>query len=105
MLTHEDGGMMGQFIVSDLSSLEEDNQSLIKIFPNPSNTGQFNISLNNGDLANQYEIYDLSGKLIKIEKINDLNKFEINLDKNIKGIFSIHIQSNNKTIIKKIILI
>ncbi len=105
MLTHEDAGMMGQFIVSDLSSLEEDNQSLIKIFPNPSNTGQFNISLNNGDLANQYEIYDLSGKLIKIEKINDLNKFEINLDKNIKGIFSIHIQSNNKTIIKKIILI
>jgi blue copper oxidase len=39
MLTHEDGGMMGQFIVYDpLSDLIETTESEIRIFPNPSNS-------------------------------------------------------------------
>jgi bilirubin oxidase len=39
MLTHEDGGMMGQFIVYDpLSEVIETTKTEIRIFPNPSNS-------------------------------------------------------------------
>lgn len=50
MLTHEDEGMMGQFIVADQSGLEKVENDEFVIYPNPNN-GAFEVKLKKSDRA------------------------------------------------------
>jgi bilirubin oxidase len=63
MLTHEDDGMMGQFVVSSTINVEEINESINELlYPNPTENY---IKLNE---LNQFEyalIYNANGKLVK----------------------------------------
>jgi len=62
MLTHEDGGMMGQFIVYDpLSTTDETSNTELKIFPNPaSSLIHFESEKEVGEII----IYSIDGKSI-----------------------------------------
>ncbi|MEZ4848177.1 MAG: multicopper oxidase domain-containing protein [Bacteroidia bacterium] len=66
MLTHEDEGMMGQFVVIDQTTSIESplDKKGINVYPNPVNQDYFFIESVNGDLIRKLEIYDLQGRLI-----------------------------------------
>lgn len=94
MLTHEDGGMMGQFIVYDPNSLVDElqNQEMI-IFPNPASE---DIQLVGEPKGLQFTINDFLGKQVQRGFINDNSKIIIqNLP---AGIYSIEVIRNNYSI-------
>jgi blue copper oxidase len=75
MLTHEDDGMMGQFIVYDSNSSQVKEQSLeFSIYPNPASE---EIVLKSQQKIERYTIYDLSGKEVKGEHSVTDYKIEI----------------------------
>jgi len=76
MLTHEDGGMMGQFVVFDpLNNIVELNDDLVTIFPNPSNEL---IQFTTEKKISQIKILSMDGQLL-FQGINPiLNKIDIN---------------------------
>lgn len=80
ILIHEEGGMMGQFVVLDREGLIDDiNDNIIKIYPNPAHD-QINIEGHDGEVV----IYDISGKIV----IRDFGG-EINIEKLNQGIYLI----------------
>jgi bilirubin oxidase len=70
MLTHEDGGMMGQFIVYDpLSDVNEVYEEKISIYPNPVNSFMY---IESADEIESIQILSTEGKTIgKDLKISD----------------------------------
>lgn len=69
MLNHEDGGMMGQFVVVDPPQSIEETASRddIRMFPNPS-SGRVSVKSISQPIE-QLEIYDLSGRQIWSKKL------------------------------------
>ncbi len=59
MLTHEDGGMMGQFVVVDPSDVEEAKNPALAVHPNPASN-----SIQATGLEGAWRILDLSGKVV-----------------------------------------
>jgi len=95
MLTHEDHGMMGQFIVSGVVPLDIPETLIdlkkIIITPNPTK-GELNISkLKN---IKTIRIKSIDGKLIKEIIVNNRLTLKINMDTN-KGIYFLEIINNN----------
>nr|WP_314492432.1 M4 family metallopeptidase [uncultured Chryseobacterium sp.] len=74
----------------------------IKIYPNPIRNGHFTIESDIKGNAD-YEIYDLSGKLIKMsQKLeNGINKVNVNVQ---SGVYLVKISAEGSTISKKIIV-
>ena len=84
-------------------NIKSDTQNSIKVYPNPAVNGQFTIESNLKGNAD-YEIYDLSGKLIKsaekLEKgINKVNGSGIQ-----SGVYLIKINADGNSISKKIVV-
>ena len=79
MLTHEDDGMMGQFLVTcplgtNINEINKEKE--IVIYPNPGQH-QIHISLENTDLA-PYFIQDASGRTVQEGLLNSgINNIEI----------------------------
>lgn len=67
MLTHEDGGMMGQFLVVDpQSAVSEYELTGVSVYPNPSSDG--NVTIKRGNYVGVLNVLDAQGRLIqKIE--------------------------------------
>lgn len=63
MLNHEDAGMMGQFIVTDLAAeIGEYSTDELRVYPIPSELGYINVeAITNKKVS----IYDLTGKLVQ----------------------------------------
>ena len=100
LLTHEDDGMMGQFIVSNpvSSVLNPTNENLINIYPNPS---WGTIIIENDNSIKQIFIMDILGREIKRQIVETEHKTIIeNLP---KGVLFISVHVENKWITKKII--
>lgn len=94
MLTHEDGGMMGQFIVYDPnSSVDELQNNELTIFPNPARDEikLFGVSKNI-----QFAIFDFLGKEVQRGFISDDSK--INIQNLPSGIYSIEVLRNDQPI-------
>jgi bilirubin oxidase len=78
MLTHEDGGMMGQFVVVDPNASESDkdlNNGFV-LFPNPSNQVYMTAKLlNTNDKIKAYAVINELGQIIQYHKIhpNEVN--------------------------------
>lgn len=95
MLTHEDDGMMGQFLVTDPeASLDELITSEWSIYPNPTN-GTFFISIERP--TNLY-LSDASGKIVKEIESNGTTKHSLDLK---AGMYFI---SDEKGNVKKLIV-
>jgi bilirubin oxidase len=94
MLTHEDGGMMGQFIVYDPnSSVDELQNNELTIFPNPASD---EIQLYGEPKNIQFAICDFLGKEVQRGFIRDDSK--INIQNLPAGIYSIEVIRNNYSI-------
>jgi len=95
MLSHEDDGMMGQFIVFDnISATDEMGMETISIFPNPTT----NLITINGLQNATIELYNTSGQLLSIkEEVSDNEQF--NMSQYPVGVYYFNIKSAsiNKT--------
>ncbi|MDX2361309.1 MAG: multicopper oxidase domain-containing protein [Crocinitomicaceae bacterium] len=106
MLTHEDQGMMGQFIVTDPNNDLSENNGLerkILVYPNPS-AGDFHVDISNlGDEVTEISIISSAGIKIKtVESPSHITEFNVNLD---TGIYFINIQlSNGQILTKKVVI-
>lgn len=103
LLTHEDGGMMGQFIVSGPLSVNEDfTDDNILVYPNPS-SNYINIKLPSDINLRDLSIYDITGRLMNFTITNNGSIYKIeNLQ---KGIYFLKCSiDSNSFLIKKIIV-
>ena len=103
LLTHEDGGMMGQFVVSNPLSVNKNyNEDDILIYPNPS-SNFIKIELPSNIKLSDLSIYDSIGRLMNFTITNNGNTYKIeNLQ---KGIFFLKCSIDDKSVlIKKIIM-
>jgi FtsP/CotA-like multicopper oxidase with cupredoxin domain len=102
MLTHEDMGMMGQFIVSDPNaSVSENHLNDFSIYPNPIFDEDVNIDFNQtGD--HTVAIYDVMGSLIE-ESITSLDNYTIDLSGLDSGIYIVSVESNGIYTSKRIV--
>ena len=73
------------------------------IYPNPT-TGIVTLDMNKSNNVSDIKITDEFGRLIKHIKINDNPYLEIDLSEQAKGFYFIHIQTEKRIIIKKIVL-
>jgi hypothetical protein len=89
-------------IVTSINENKNLNTS-ISIFPNPNN-GIFNLNIKDIETDKfSVKIYSLSGKLVLAkESLNANNK--INLSSVEKGVYFVHIESENERVVKKIII-
>ena len=77
MLTHEDMGMMGQFLVVDSQSgLTEEASSNWNFYPNPT-SGVVTIST---DIPVELEVHSINGKLVTKMEILEMGKSDFQLD-------------------------
>jgi bilirubin oxidase len=102
LLTHEDGGMMGQFIVSNppLSVDENSIDDKFTIYPNPSE-GFINIEVKVNSVVDDIFIYDNLGRIINITVIKNENSIRIEGLQN--GVFYIKVIIGKDAVIKKVI--
>lgn len=73
MLTHEDGGMMGQFVVVDPSARVDDKQlnNGFVLFPNPANKVYLTAKLQNDlEVIKAYAIINEAGQIVNYHKIH-----------------------------------
>jgi len=87
------------FKIDSTAGLEEELQNSIRIFPNPS-SAIFNVEL--GLDAVKYDIYSLSGKLIKSGNFVS-GTSQINLEAVANGLYILNLSVNEVQIIKKLI--
>jgi blue copper oxidase len=105
MLSHEDDGMMGQFLVLDAATntnnlLLEDE---ILIYPNPM-INQFQISLKNEDnLIEKIQITDVLGRIIYNENEVNTTIQTVNTQRWSSGIYHIFIKTKDGVYTEKII--
>jgi hypothetical protein len=87
-------------LVNDFSGLTNLSKYNISIYPNPTNS---NLTINSeNEIIEKITISDITGKIIKQVSANK-NQVLINLSKNANGIYFAEIQTNNNTLISKII--
>lgn len=77
------------------------NDNLIKVFPVPFND-VINVSLNELNNKGSYKLSDVFGKLISTAPITS-NQFQLNTRSLVKGIYLLHIFSNNEHYVRKLI--
>ncbi|MCB9196031.1 MAG: multicopper oxidase domain-containing protein [Flavobacteriales bacterium] len=95
MLTHEDKGMMGQFIVSEQAAdVKEESKEEILVYPNPSVNGKIYLDLKQ---PNRLSVSDISGKSIVMKNLKvGINEIELE-----SGIYLFGFESGT---VKKVII-
>ena len=101
MLTHEDGGMMGQFLVIDTTTGIHENalaENMYSIFPNPVMAGDF-ITINASVEIEKVEMFDVSGRLLVAEalRINHTNRYRMSTHGMAAGIYQVKLYSGSNT--------
>lgn len=99
MLVHEDGGMMGQFIVTDTSTVNTATiitTEQVAIFPNPTN-GMVTININGVDNF-KVNVYGIDGKLL----METMNK-EVDLTTFPQGFYVFKIIANQQVVTKQVV--
>lgn len=103
MLPHEDGGMMGQFIVSDPSnSLDElQDEDGVVLYPNPSTNGDVHLDLSNlkSELQNVVIINMNGQEVLSFSNVSEVYNFNLS-----EGMYFVHIETLEGTISKKLII-
>ncbi len=104
-LMHEDGGMMGQFVVTDLTAGVDDISDTdfnVKVYPNPSN-GELTIERLKASTENlQVEIVDVTGSVIY--KNQNLISNKIDLSKIPNGVYVMSITDGEFVQNKRIVI-
>ncbi len=99
LLTHEDGGMMGQFIVSDQLSINEITKDDITVYPNPSN-GKVYVKIDK--IPSKVIVRDILGR--KIETTKQIKNKLIVFNNLPSGTNIITLEYEDSTITKRVII-
>ncbi len=103
MLIHEDGGMMGQFVVETPLTVEESQLSnKLKVYPNPA-SNNIHIILEGELNIDTIEIVDQLGRIVLDKKIN-FNEDSVQIEGLSKGIYFLRIYVDNFNITKKVVV-
>lgn len=107
MLTHEDGGMMGQFeVVDETIGIEgkEPAADAFVLFPNPVTNNKLILKLHNENSGiTSYELYNLSGKKILQKNVTgEISELEVNVSGIPDGLYIIKLITGNTAYSKKI---
>lgn len=79
MLTHEDDGMMGQFLVVDpTSTLHEETISTVEVYPNPSADNR--VLIQSGDYSGSLDLHYVSGKFVSHFNVQSNSTVELKLE-------------------------
>lgn len=88
------------FIVDQLNGVENYSNSLnITVYPNP-NTGKFIVS--STDTIDKIEVYNIIGKLIKIEKPQKTSSYMLTI--NTAGVYIVNVNSEDKSEVIKVLV-
>lgn len=102
--SHEDNGMMGQFIVNTkfnaISNLNK--SSNFSIYPNPT-TGKLDIQFENRISLAEIKIIDVLGQIIMSKNLDSIENVILDLSVISGGVYFIQVNSNNKIITQKFI--
>lgn len=106
MLTHEDAGMMGQFLVVDKPQtiLESSGSEEVLVFPNPISNGQIFVRNENlDDALLSYRLYTSDGKLVAAKDF-DINNaaFEINVEES--GLYVLQLLREHSVVSRKVVV-
>lgn len=102
ILSHEDNGMMGQFIVNANLGLNESTSNQgIKVYPNPINNGQF-LNIQSDSNLQSIAFFDVLGRLVLSKKLQ--NKLETIAVPNASGVYMLKIETDDKIVTQKIIV-
>ncbi len=87
-----------------ISSVEP-GQNELRIYPNPTETGQVTLEMNTGEIA-EVRLINIAGKEVVVRKIEfGAQKYVLPLDNLPNGIYFIRVQSTeNKTVVKKLVV-
>lgn len=102
MLTHEDMGMMGQFIVSNTTGINNEIQEFenISIFPNPTNN---QITIKGLENINKIQFFTIEGMLIKDIQPDKMTEVKIDVPKT-KGIYLLELTNKiGKKSVRKVV--
>ena len=110
MLKHEDGGMMGSFVVVDKTAVVDiDNSGAVNIFPNPNHLNYITLSLNDdSEYIKAYAIIDESGRILSYHMVDEHewdHQFSIPTYDYASGIYMVKIYTQERIYEKKISII
>ncbi|MCG8410199.1 MAG: C25 family cysteine peptidase [Bacteroidales bacterium] len=74
---------------------------LVNVFPNPAND-QISVQLNSGERVGEISIYDMSGKVVKVDQINGSEK-TMSISELPKGIYFISIEDERTPLVKRFV--
>ena len=101
-------GFKYAFTVGEYTSVQENTIDFFAdIYPNPSNTGVFNVELLFNQTSNvQLEVYNINGELVKGETLSNIKEASTNLDLSNfdSGIYVVRIISGNNVVNKRIVI-
>jgi blue copper oxidase len=102
ILSHEDGGMMGQFVVSPLASATHDmpEDATIRIYPNPIQNSQ-NVIIEAENAIQSVSVFDILGRKIAIQQGLNAQKMSIATPFD-NGLYLFEIQTDKGMAIKKV---
>ena len=99
LLTHEDDGMMGQFLVVDnTTGTAELDENVVRVYPNPVT----DILTVQGVSPSHVEIYDALGRLVDQKEMSTALE-EIDLSSLAAGVFYFHVFHDGQAQIFKVI--
>ncbi len=99
MLTHEDGGMMGQFVVQSSNTVKENQSFDLNIFPNPASNI---VSIQSEKPVTKIRLMNMTGQKVFEQNFDFKKKMDINFSKT--GIYLMEIYAGDTKIIKKLIV-
>lgn len=105
MLTHEDDGMMGQFLVVEEPQSVLDNSAAndIRVFPNPNSSGQVYIRNENpNDPILSYKLFSADGELVEAKAV-EKHTTEVAINMAEPGLFLVKLFREHSVISKKVI--
>ncbi len=102
MLTHEDGGMMGQFVVTNPLGLNEgDVNGTLMVYPSPS-SGYFKIQANDRFVIDRVEMYSIEGRLHAEFTGNGTSQLFVEGAPD--GFYILRIFSGDKVLVRKVLV-
>ncbi len=110
MLKHEDGGMMGAFVVVDNSTATNDINSGegLLLYPNPARSMYITVELKDKkERINAYSVIDESGRILSyhvVDKNEISNMYSIPVFKYSKGLYLIKVYTGEKVYSRKVVV-
>jgi endonuclease I len=85
-------------------SVEEEEALQLSIYPNPSTLGFVYLSMNDYNLIQTIEIYDISGKIVETISDNDISSNKYKIDNLKHGIYFVKTSTNLGVLTRKIVV-